>query len=356
MTRASRARRPLRIVQVGMGGWGRDWMSVTAASGDAEVVARVDPSPVARAATVARGGDPDAVFASLEEAVAATRPEAALVTTSVGAHVPVALAALDSGLPVLVEKPFAQRLQEAVDVVRAADRAGLTLAVSQNYRHFPAPRAAAAMLAAGAIGEPVAVELDFRRNLVRRPAELLARHRGLDHPLLIDMSIHHFDLLRLVLGREARWVEMAGVNPVGSRYRDPPVAFGLLGFDRGVVVSYRGSWVSSGRRTPWGGEWRIQGSAGALELATRGEQPDVARLRTPGGGARPIDLAPVPAADRAGALADFVHAVRTGTEPETSGRRNLATLALTLAAVRSATEGRRVDVAELLADLPEDLR
>jgi predicted dehydrogenase len=355
MSGAPGAIRPLRLVQVGMGGWGRDWMAVTAASPDVATVGWVDPSAEARAATAARGVDERALFATLEDAVAATKPEAALVTTGVKAHVPVALAALDAGLPVIVEKPFAPTLEGAVSVVRAAERAGLTLAVSQNYRWFPAPRMATRLLAEGAIGEPVAVEVDFRRNLIRRPAALLARHRDLDHPLLVDMSIHHFDLLRLVLGREARWVEIEPLNPPGSRYRDPPAAFGLLAFD-GIAVSYRGSWVSSGRRTPWGGEWRVQGSDGALEMATRGETPDVARLRSPAGRARRLDLPPVPAIDRAGALADFVRAVRTGAEPETSGRRNLATLALTLAAVRSATERRRVDVAELLEDLPEDLR
>jgi predicted dehydrogenase len=75
-----------------------------------------------------------------------------------------------------------------------------------------------------------------------------------------------------------------------------------------------------------------------------------------GGAARPVELPPIAALDRAGALAAFVDAIRTGVEPETSGRRNLLTLALTLAAIRSATERRRVAVAELLEDLPEDVR
>jgi predicted dehydrogenase len=338
-----------------MGGWGRDWMSVTAGSTDVVPVAYVDSSPDAREATIARGAAPEAVFADLDDAFAATDPDAVLVTTPVGAHVSVARAVLERGRPVLLEKPFAPTLAEAVEGVRAADAAGRPLMVSQNYRYFPAPLAARRLLADGAIGDILAVELDFRRTLIRRPADLLARHRALDHPLLVDMSIHHFDLLRVVLARQARWIEIEPVHAPGSRYRDPPAAFGLIGFDD-VVVSYRGSWISSGRRTPWGGEWRIQGTDGALEFATRGETPDVARLRSAAGRARRIDLPAVPNPDRSGALADFVHAIRTGEEPATSGRRNLATLALTLAAVRSATERRRILIDELLAELPEDLR
>jgi predicted dehydrogenase len=62
------------------------------------------------------------------------------------------------------------------------------------------------------------------------------------------------------------------------------------------------------------------------------------------------------AVDRAGSAEAFAAAVRAGSEPETSARRNLPTLALTFATVRSATERRRVPVAELLDELPEDLR
>jgi predicted dehydrogenase len=349
---------PLRLVQVGMGGWGRDWMGVTGASPDVEPVAFVDPSPDARAATAARGAPVEALFADLPAALAATRPDAALVTTAVAGHVPVAVAALGAGLPVLLEKPFAGSLADAVDAVRAADRADRTLMISQNYRYYPAPRAATALLAAGRVGDVVSVEVDFRRHRLRRPADAVARHQAMDHPLLVDMSIHHFDLLRLVLGREARWIEVDPITPPGSAYRDPPAAVGLIGFDGGIAVSYRGSWVSSGRRTPWGGEWRIEGTGGSLEFATRGDVGFVDRLRvrTPAGAARPVPLVRVPHEDRAGALAAFVRAICDGEEPETSGRHNLATLALTLAAVRSATERRRIDLADVLADLPEDLR
>lgn len=347
----------LRLVQVGMGGWGRDWMSVTATAGTAEPVAWVDPSDAARAATVALGAPPDCVFADLRAALAATDAQAVLVTTPVEHHVPVALEAVDAALPVLLEKPFAPSLGDAVTAIRAADAAGRTLMVSQNYRYHPAPRLAASLVAGGRLGEVASVEIDFRRNGIR-DAGVLRRHRAMVHPLLVDMAIHQFDLLRLVVGRDPEWVDVTPVTHPSTGYEDPPAAFITIGVAGGVVASYRGSWVSTGRRTPWGGDWRIEGSAGGLEFSSRGDLgvDDRLRLRTRGGAARPQRLPDVGALDRAGALAAFVEAVGTGHEPETSGRRNLPTLAVTLAAVRSATERRRVDVAELLDELPEDLR
>jgi predicted dehydrogenase len=341
-----------------MGGWGRDWMKVTALAPVATVVAYVDPSAEARTATIRAGASPAQVFPDVEAALGAADAEAALVTTAVEWHVPVALQALDAGLHVLVEKPFAPTLDEAVTVVRAADVAGRTLMVSQNYRHHPAPRMVAELVAKGEVGAVAAVEVDFRRHPIPLAPAWARRHRALAHPLLADMAIHQFDLLRLVLGREPVWVEMEPIHPPSSGYRDPPAAFGTLSFEGDVPASYRGSWISRGRQTPWGGEWRLEGADGALEWASRRDRsmPDTLRFRTPSGVARPIALPKLAATDRAGTLAAFVDAVRTDTEPETSGRRNLPTLALTLAAIRSATERRRVAISELLEGLPEDVR
>jgi predicted dehydrogenase len=340
-----------------MGRWGRDWMAVTAAAPAVETVGYVDPSAEARAATIRLGAKPARLFPDLEAALRTTDAEAALVTTAIEWHVPVAMEALAAGLHVLLEKPFAPTLDEAVTVVRAADAAGRTLMVSQNYRYHPAPRLAAELVAKGAVGAVAGVEVDFRRHQIPR-APWAMRHRTLAHPLLADMAIHQFDLLRLVLAREPVWVEMEPMNPLSSDYRDPPAAFGLLSFEGDVAVSYRGSWISSGRPTPWGGEWRLEGADGALEWASRKERgaPDTLRLRTATGAASPVALPRLPALDRAGTLGAFVEAVRSGSEPETSGRRNLRTLALTIAAIQSATKRRRVALSELIADLPEDVR
>jgi predicted dehydrogenase len=151
---------------------------------------------------------------------------------------------------------------------------------------------------------------------------------------------------------------MEAINPPTSGYRDPPAAFGLISFEGDVPASYRGSWISRGRQTPWGGEWRLEGADGALEWTSRTDRdtPDRLRLLTSSGAARPIELPKLTAVDRAGTLAAFVQAVRSGSEPETSGRRNLGTLALSIAAIRSAEERRRVALSELLASLPEDVR
>src|SRR5882672_9966571 len=112
----------LRLVQVGLGPHGRNWArQVLPHVGEIDVVAYVDTDPYALDALRLEAGVPaDRCFESLKEAVAATQPEALLNTTALPGHVPVIRAALEAGLHVLVEKPFAPSLEAAEQLVEAA--------------------------------------------------------------------------------------------------------------------------------------------------------------------------------------------------------------------------------------------
>ncbi len=63
----------------------------------------------------------------------------------------------------------------------------------------------------------------------------------------------------------------------------------------------------------------------------------------------PVRLADVEFVGRAGSLAEFARAIEAGEEPESSGRRNLASLALSEAAARSAASGQVEDVEQFNA-------
>ncbi|TMF93011.1 MAG: gfo/Idh/MocA family oxidoreductase, partial [Chloroflexi bacterium] len=120
---------PLRILQVGLGAHGRNWARrVLPDVGEVEVVGYVDPDPYAldmlRQELKPR---PELVFESLKEAIGATQPEAVLNTTALPGHVPVTRTALDAGLHVLLEKPFAASITAAQELVDVAAHANLVL-------------------------------------------------------------------------------------------------------------------------------------------------------------------------------------------------------------------------------------
>src|SRR6266542_285947 len=323
---------PLRVVQVGLGDWGRDWAwRVIPAVDEVQLVAYVDSDPRALAllerklpGSAARG------FQSLD---------AALTT-----------AALEAGFHVLVEKPFAETLKCAQDLVDLAASRDRTLMVSQNYRFFPAARAAARLVADGGLGRLYAISIDFRRNAAAPPRPR-RRHHSDTQPLLVDMSIHHFDLLRMLLGREPDSISCDSVAASWSGFDGPPAALASIRFGD-VVVGYRGSWISAGPITPWAGEWRMEFEDGQVYWTSRGDRGvlnDRVVIRPRRGRPRVVPLSPMARIDRAGTLTEFATSVREGREPETSGRNNLGTLAFTLAAVQSAVQKHPVQVATAAA-------
>jgi predicted dehydrogenase len=341
---------PLRILQVGMGGFGRSWAEkVIPRVPEAELVGCADLDPVslekARAVTTL---PEDRYFLSLDKALESTDADALLVTATIPAHIPLIMAGLAAGKHVLVEKPFAPTVDEACRAIEDAAERGLVLMVSQNYRFFPAVRAAQKLVASGELGELSSVQVDFRKydNHAARGERL---HYVMPQPMLVDMAVHHFDLMRAVLGREPREIQAVSWNPPSSKYVDPPSAFATIKFEGGVEVSYRGSWLSPGLDTPWAGEWRMDFAEAELNWTSRkGGENDISAdrvcIRRLDGTIKDVRLPRIRYLDRAGGLQVFIDAIRTGQEPETSGRNNLPTLSLTLAAVESAASGSAVSL------------
>lgn len=331
----------VRLLQVGLGGFGTGWASdVVPTVRAVEAVGYVDIDQGRLDGLVEKGAATTAqCFTSLPEALEATRPDAVLVTTTLPAHMPVAMQALQAGAHVLTEKPFAQTLEEAQAAIDLADEKGLTLMVSQNYRFFPAVRAVHAIVASGRLGRLLSVDVDFRKSTTdwrTRPIR-----PALTEPLLSDMSIHHFDLMRLMTGQEATEVYCRTWLPDGCRFGGPPAGAALITFDGGVTVSYRGSWISGGRPTTWTGDWSMEFEEGQVSWTSRGEgvEDDRVQIRAADGSVEDVTLPALPATDRAGSLTEFAAALDEGRQPETAGRDNLGSIAITYAAIESAASG-----------------
>jgi predicted dehydrogenase len=339
---------PLRVIQVGFGPHGRGWAKqVIPEITEVDVVGYVDSDPYALDALRETAHVPaELCFESLREAIATTEPQALLNTTALPGHVPVTESALEAGLHVLLEKPFAPSMAAARGLVELAAAKRLVLMVSQNYRFFPAPRAIAALVHGSGLGKLHEVSIDFRRYSTP-PPNGRGRHQIEEQPLLADMSIHHFDLLRMIINREPQRIYCEAWNPEWGVFGGPSAAVASIVFEGGVVVSYRGSWVSAGSTTPWAGDWRLEFEHGEVIWTSRlddGVPHDRVVVRPHVGKARTLVLPSMHRTGPAGTLTEFVNAIRAGLEPETSGRDNLGSLALMYAAVESATRRELVAI------------
>jgi predicted dehydrogenase len=109
------------------------------------------------------------------------------------------------GRHVLCEKPLATSLEDAFDLVRAADRARRILMVSQNYRYNAPFRAVQRLVAKGELGGLASLRISCRRDARTLFAPDDFRY-SMRHPYVLDMSIHHFDLIRAATGQDVRGV------------------------------------------------------------------------------------------------------------------------------------------------------
>jgi predicted dehydrogenase len=331
----------IRIIQVGMGMWGQDWASrVFPAVPSANLAGCVDSRASALAEVRKKSlVDEDRCFTSLGTALDQVAAEALLVTTDLPSHIAVVKAGLEAGKHVLVEKPFAPSVAEAKEAVDLADSLGLTLMVSQNYRFFPAVRVVQQFMRDDQLGRLLHIDLDFRRHSAPGPKSATG-HRNWDQPLLLDMAIHHFDLLRAVIGTEPVSVYCRTDNPAWAGFKDPPEGSATIDFPDGLTVNYRGSWIHPGRKTLWAGEWRMEFERGELWWTSRGDLQtdahDEAWLYDHYAKRTAVPVPHLQQTDRAGALEAFVTAVPAGVQPESSGRENLGSLALAHAAVDSS--------------------
>jgi len=85
----------------------------------------------------------------------------------------------------------------------------------------------------------------------------------MDYPLLVDMAIHHFDLIRCITGLDAVAVRGVAWNPPVQLQGRLLERGGLRDEQRRAVV-YNASWCAKGSFSPWNANWQIEGAKGTI--------------------------------------------------------------------------------------------
>jgi predicted dehydrogenase len=331
----------MRFIHVGVGGFGRRWVQALKDNRSARVVALVDLSDQALQAACEYGPyKPDICFRSLEEAIDAADADAVVCSTPPAVHRHDVVTALKAGLDVISEKPMADSLADCKAMVRAARETGRTYVVSQNYRYRPETWTIARIIASGRLGPVGQVKVDFYKGVDFGGG---FRH-SMPYPLIVDMSIHHFDLMRFLTGLDAVAVSGAAWNPPWSNYKGDCSSTALFELTGGARLVYNASWCAKGDFAPWDANWQIECEKGTL-VYERGRitilhAPTLYRVT------RTEEVTPKPPRrrDQDYVLQDFIRAVRNGRRPATDARDNIRSVAMVFATVKAMKTGRRVPI------------
>jgi predicted dehydrogenase len=333
----------MRVLQIGLGGFGRSWAGIASDAPGIEYAGVVDPDPSARAwARDELGMTGDQLFPSFAEALLNAEFEAVLLVTPPATHHIVGLQSIAADRHVLVEKPLASTLDDAVTLVAAAEAAGKVLMVSQNYRHRAPARVMHGAIREGAVGKLITVTCQHRRKTSRLWPEDNFRYQ-MRHPLVIDMSIHHLDLLRMLTGQEVTSLDARGWRVPDSRYVHDPAVAALMTLTDGTVFRYEGDWATHGPQTSWNGDWEVLGEEGILRWTGGEDDPMTGVVTLERWDEEPLalPLPELPFVDRAGTLEAFRRAVEEGIEPETTGRDNLGSLRIVFGVVEAVERAER---------------
>jgi len=325
---------------------GRSWARNLRGCDEVALVAWVDIRPgVALAAAAELEIQGLLTDTALGAAIAATDPDFVVDVTTPEAHYDVTLQVLAAGLPVLGEKPMADSMARAREMVAASERAGKLYMVSQNRRYNPGLQALRRLIVHDT-GPPGILNSDF----------YIGAHFGgfrdeMASPLLLDMAIHTFDAARYLSGSDPLAVYCEEFNPRWSWYRGDACATAIFEMTGGVRDTYRGSWCSEARHTSGGAEWRAVGPHGAATWDGTGA-PGEEVVGERGGfhsrtQVRKEELRADEPAGIAGSLRDFLDALKTGMTPMGECHDNIKSLAMVFGAIESARTGSRVAISTL---------
>ncbi|MCC7493382.1 MAG: Gfo/Idh/MocA family oxidoreductase [Fimbriimonadaceae bacterium] len=330
-----------RCVVVGAGGISNAWFPPLRQE-QVEVCAVVDLRPEAAAAQIAKYQLQAAPRTDLAATLAEFCPDFVVDLTVPAAHREVTCTALRAGCHVVGEKPLADSLPAAREMIRASEESGKLYMVSQSRRWNERHQQVRETLAGGPLGELTTICCDFYMG-----CHFGGFRDGMDSPLILDMAIHHFDLLRFMTGLDAVAVYAREYNPRGSWYRGDVAAMCLFELSNGAFFSYRGCWAAEGCHTSWNGDWRFTGEHGTL-LYDHDQEPHGEVVAGGEGFNRPlaaVEVAPSVTGRPGGmhgALSEMLHFLRTGAVPQTECHDNLKSLAMVECVIESSRSGARV--------------
>ena len=332
----------IRVVVVGLGPRGQDWLGEIQKAPEYELVACVDRDEAAlKQASGKLSVPPIQCFTELGTALLQNSCDAVIVATSAGHHVEPCELALTRGLAVIVEKPFTLCLRDAVKLVSLAEQKRAPLIVAQNYRYLRSFRTARRLIDSGALGLVGMVVCHYYRV----PQQMAASLSSLKNSALWGVGIHHLDALRYVLRKRVTGVLAETFTlPWGQLPKGASIQL-MLSLEDEIRILYSATYESSGHEFFERGQEfyvRFVGERATLHVFQRW-----LLLCETGKLPRPIRRGPRKATEESVLLNQLARALN-GEEPDASGRDNLQTMAVVEACLRSAAERIWVNPQELL--------
>ena len=333
--------RELRVGLAGLGSMGRNHLRILAARDDIRLSAVADPVEATLAGATAQTGAQG--FAEPLAMIAEAELDAVVIAAPTTAHVPLALAAIQRGIAVLVEKPLAATIEEAMRIVDAARAAGVHVQVGHVERFNPAVLELGRLIDDGWLSTIYSIAS-------RRAGPFPARIR--DVGVTVDLATHDADILSWIAGERPSRVYGETAQRIHATNED--LLFGLLQFPSGATGMLDVNWLTPAKRR----QLVVVGEEGMFELdyltqrLTFTRATDTTNPRLIGGYAptfegEVVELPVASAEPLASEIDAFLGIVRAGGRPVVDAEDGLWAVAIATSLLTAAAEGRSIDLTAL---------
>jgi predicted dehydrogenase len=219
-----------RVAVVGCGYWGVNHVRILTEILGAEAVVACD-ADVDRLDAMAERFPGIGTISSIEELAQDDAVDAAVIATPATLHLETAMPLIDAGKHLLVEKPITVTSDDAVEVISAADAAGITLAVGHTFLFNPGVAAVKQRVASGGAGQ---LHYLYARRCNLGPI----RH---DVNAMWDLVPHDVSIFNHLVDGAATSVSAVGSRLLGNERED--VGFVTIRYDNGVIANIHASWA-----------------------------------------------------------------------------------------------------------------
>ncbi|BDS07053.1 myo-inositol 2-dehydrogenase [Oceaniferula spumae] len=181
-----------------------------------------------------------ALFDDYYKALEETKPDAVSISTYPDTHAPYAIAAIEAGCDVFIEKPLAETVEEAQSIVDAAKKHGRKLVIGYILRHHPSWQKFIEM--SHDLGKPLVMRMNLNQQSFGDNWET---HKNLMSSIspIVDCGVHYVDVMCQMT--RSKPIRVAGL---GARLSDElpegKINYGHLQvtFEDGSVGWYEAGW------------------------------------------------------------------------------------------------------------------
>ena len=347
--------RPIRTLVVGVGTRGKHWSRLVNEEPNTTAVGYVDLlDENLRWAQDSYGANAAECFKDLAIALKSTRPTLVVLATPPMGHLDEAHQIFDQGCHLLAEKPLTLDFKESIEIVRAAQDAGLALMVGLNFRYLDSTLQAKRLIAEE-LGRPSFARFNYWLNRDGPRPAINKYPLTMRQPMLYEQSIHHLDLCRFVYAAEVERVWCRCHNPPWSTYQHEATVSAMLEMSGDLLVDYFGTW--SGQTKVQEFIWRTDCQHGSLLQQHQFGELFVAR--SDDHELEKIDLPSMEyfVDDTRALFKHITEQLLDGiAQPIPSGIDHLKTMALTVACEESNDTGKPIEMTEFYTrhDVPAE--